>query len=134
MSRMAPVSSASGMKARRQLVHDSIVNDVRETLTQTGLPTHQLVLEITGSAVIEDLRALGVRIAMDDFGTGYSSLSYLRRLPIDILKIDKSFLDDRAGRGPELNPRHGGRAARGLGRRGEASLRRGLDDLAARLE
>ena len=96
----------------RQLADEAIVDDVRAALADGGLAPGRLVLEITESAVLEDLtaatrtlrdlRALGVRIAMDDFGTGYSSLSYLRRLPIDILKIDKSFLDDRAGRGPEL--------------------------------
>ena len=96
----------------RQLVDDSLLGSVRAALARTELAPDRLVLEITETAVVEDLttasrrlrdlRALGVRIAMDDFGTGYSSLSYLRRLPIDILKIDRSFVQDRAGRGPDL--------------------------------
>lgn len=71
-------------------------------LERTGLPAGRLMLEITESAVISDLpraaealvrlKALGVAIALDDFGTGYSSLSLLRELPLDILKIDKSFI------------------------------------------
>ena len=70
---------------------------------QAGLPADRLVLEITESVLLHNLdavtptlaalRALGVRIALDDFGTGYSSLSYLTQLPLDILKIDKSFVD-----------------------------------------
>jgi diguanylate cyclase (GGDEF)-like protein/PAS domain S-box-containing protein len=96
----------------RQLAAASLVPEVEQVLTETGLRPELLVLEVTESAVVEDialaitrlreLRTLGVRIAMDDFGTGYSSLSYLRRLPIDILKIDKSFLDDQSGRGAKL--------------------------------
>jgi EAL domain-containing protein (putative c-di-GMP-specific phosphodiesterase class I) len=70
-----------------------------------------LILEITESVLVgdsdaavgtlRDLRALGVRIAVDDFGTGYSSLSYLRRLPIDILKIDRAFLHEMEPGSPE---------------------------------
>lgn len=76
---------------------------VAVTLAASGLAPNQLVLEITETAVMDDLdavvgrleelRRLGVRIAIDDFGTGHSSLAYLRTLPIDILKIDKSFID-----------------------------------------
>ena len=74
---------------------------IERTLKFTGLPPEQLELEITESALISDAeraiacckvwRALGVHIAVDDFGTGYSSLSYLARLPVDRLKLDKSF-------------------------------------------
>jgi diguanylate cyclase (GGDEF)-like protein len=88
----------------RQLADPGFTTDVRHVLALSGLPAEQLVLEITETTVIEDvaaartrlagLRRLGLRIAIDDFGTGYSSLSYLRNLPVDILKIDKSFVDD----------------------------------------
>jgi EAL domain-containing protein (putative c-di-GMP-specific phosphodiesterase class I) len=86
----------------KQLQSNSIVDDVREALRLTGIEPSTLVLEITetvmmadpdtASARLNELKALGVRIAMDDFGTGYSSLSYLSRLPVDILKMDRSFL------------------------------------------
>ncbi len=75
---------------------------VRDTLEDTGLPAGRLELEITEGCLLEDVEAtvrtlqefkrLGVRIAIDDFGTGYSALSYLKRLPIDTLKIDQSFV------------------------------------------
>ena len=86
----------------RQLQSDSIVGDVRTALEKSGLPPGSLVLEITESVMmsdtdfavqrLSDLKALGVRLAMDDFGTGYSSLSYLSRFPVDILKMDRSFV------------------------------------------
>ncbi|TML69618.1 MAG: EAL domain-containing protein [Actinobacteria bacterium] len=86
----------------KQLQSDSIVPDVRAALESTGLDPSALVLEITESVMmadmdlaiqqLNDLKALGIRLAMDDFGTGYSSLSYLSRLPVDILKMDRSFL------------------------------------------
>jgi EAL domain-containing protein (putative c-di-GMP-specific phosphodiesterase class I) len=86
----------------KQLQHSDIVSDVRDALEQSGLEPGALTLEITESVMIADtdlaverlkeLKALGVRLAMDDFGTGYSSLSYLSRLPVDILKMDRSFL------------------------------------------
>jgi diguanylate cyclase (GGDEF)-like protein/PAS domain S-box-containing protein len=86
----------------RQLQSDSIVSDVRVALEKSGLPPESLVLEITESVMmsdtdfavqrLSDLKALGVRLAMDDFGTGYSSLSYLSRFPVDILKMDRSFV------------------------------------------
>jgi diguanylate cyclase (GGDEF)-like protein/PAS domain S-box-containing protein len=88
----------------RQLLHESIVADVSAALADSGLEPASLTLEITEGvlvektgpslAALEGLKALGVRIAIDDFGTGYSSLSYLSRLPIDVLKIDRSFVAD----------------------------------------
>ena len=86
----------------RQLQDPGLVGDVAAILAKHGLPAELLVLEITESSLVEDpdlverrlgsLRELGIRLAIDDFGTGYSSLSYLQRFPIDILKIDKSFV------------------------------------------
>ncbi|MDQ2767931.1 MAG: EAL domain-containing protein, partial [Gemmatimonadota bacterium] len=91
-----------------QLQGEHVVEDVRRALSDSGLDPRHLVLEITESVLMQQsetildrlhaLKALGVRLAIDDFGTGYSSLGYLQRFPIDILKIDKSFVDD-VGRG-----------------------------------
>jgi diguanylate cyclase (GGDEF)-like protein/PAS domain S-box-containing protein len=86
----------------RQLVQSDIVATVRRALAETGADPQRLILEITETALMEDveaagavlrrLRAIGVQLWVDDFGTGYSSLIYLRRLPIDGLKIDASFV------------------------------------------
>jgi diguanylate cyclase (GGDEF)-like protein len=88
----------------QQLIDGSIVTDVSETLRRTGLAPSQLILELTESVFVADsetswhpleaLRARGVRIAIDDFGTGYSALGYLRRLPVDVLKLDRRFITD----------------------------------------
>jgi|GEM_PF-1577241 len=88
----------------RQLSHDDLVVRLCDTIAEFGVDPSLLELEITESAVIENveqsvevlnqLKQLGVTIAMDDFGTGFSSLSYLKRLPIDVLKIDRSFIND----------------------------------------
>jgi EAL domain-containing protein (putative c-di-GMP-specific phosphodiesterase class I) len=85
-----------------QLRTPDFVGQVAETLERSGLAPHRLVLELTESALMDDvddaseafcaLRLLGVRIAVDDFGTGFSSLSMLADLPIDILKVDRSFV------------------------------------------
>ena len=87
----------------RQLEEENVVEAVQLALEVSGLAPSDLVIEITESFLIRNqeagveklrqLRALGVRLAIDDFGTGYSSLSYLRNLPIDVLKIDRSFID-----------------------------------------
>jgi diguanylate cyclase (GGDEF)-like protein/PAS domain S-box-containing protein len=86
----------------KQLQSESIIEDVIDALEASGLPPSSLVLEITESVMmadtdlaverLEQLKAIGVLLAMDDFGTGYSSLSYLSRFPVDILKMDRSFL------------------------------------------
>ncbi|MBA2689553.1 MAG: EAL domain-containing protein [Burkholderiales bacterium] len=86
----------------RQFVHEGLLHDIYHTLRRSGLDYHQLELEITESAVMHspvqaaaimnELKARGVRLTMDDFGTGYSSLAYLKRFPIDSLKIDRSFI------------------------------------------
>jgi EAL domain-containing protein (putative c-di-GMP-specific phosphodiesterase class I) len=90
--------------AVNQLHHSDLVQEVASTLDCAGLDPHSLILEITETALMHEieretltrLKQLGVQIAVDDFGTGYSSLHYLRGFPIDILKIDKSFVDDIA--------------------------------------
>lgn len=81
-----------------------VVADVDRVLAETGFPAERLEIEIVESAFIEDyaaainsiagLRERGIRIALDDFGTGYSSLTYLRKLPLDKIKIDQSFVRD----------------------------------------
>lgn len=88
----------------RQFSSGNLVEVVKAALAESGLPPQALDLEITESITIQDshgaldtlrqLKALGVLISMDDFGTGYSSLSYLKRFPIDVLKIDQSFVRD----------------------------------------
>jgi diguanylate cyclase (GGDEF)-like protein len=84
--------------------HRNVVDKVRDALAQSGLAAHRLEIEVTETALLDDksltgqyleeLKGLGVRIALDDFGTGYSSLSYLHKLPLDKIKIDRSFLVD----------------------------------------
>ena len=90
--------------ASRQLREESLIDDVRQALNDSGLHPQQLQLEIIESAVIgtdpltdytlHALADMGVRLAIDDFGTGYSNLTYLRRLPLDELKLDGSFLHE----------------------------------------
>jgi diguanylate cyclase (GGDEF)-like protein len=90
----------------RELQRPELIGRVSDALEATGLSPGRLVLEITESGLMRDprvvlarlqaLRELGVRLAIDDFGTGYSSLSYLRWMPIDVLKMAKSFVDDLA--------------------------------------
>jgi len=97
--------------SRRQLISPHLTDEVRTALALSGIDPHQLMLEVTESVLMEDpaqatqalleLRSLGIRIAVDDFGTGYSSLSHLQRFPVDVLKIDKSFIDPLSAQDPE---------------------------------
>jgi len=87
----------------RQFQQRDLVEHIKSTLDEAGLDPHQLCLEITESLAMEDvdrttlvlaqLKSIGVRLAIDDFGTGYSSLSYLKRFPVDVVKIDRSFVE-----------------------------------------
>ena len=109
MQRLLPSDPALTMAVNlsvKQLQHSDIVADVRDALADSGLDPSCLTLEITETVMMTDtdlavqrlkeLKDLGVRLAMDDFGTGYSSLSYLSKFPVDILKMDRSFLRDDA--------------------------------------
>jgi len=99
-----PLRYVSVNVSARQFRTPGFVDQVRDALAESGARPEWLLLEVTESLVLRDaenvwadlreLRSWGVRIAIDDFGTGYSSLSYLRHMPVDILKIDKSFIDD----------------------------------------
>ncbi|OLE24017.1 MAG: hypothetical protein AUG44_20580 [Actinobacteria bacterium 13_1_20CM_3_71_11] len=99
----APLPGVSVNVSTRQLLDPDLVGDVRQIVEATGVEPGRLLLEITESAFVNDpstvlerlqqIRDLGVRLAIDDFGTGYSSLSYLRSFPVDILKIDRSFVE-----------------------------------------
>jgi diguanylate cyclase (GGDEF)-like protein/PAS domain S-box-containing protein len=103
-----PLTMAVNLSVK-QLQHSDIVGDVQDALESSGLAPECLTLEITETVMMTDtdlvvqrlkeLKELGVRLAMDDFGTGYSSLSYLSKFPVDILKMDRSFL--RADASPE---------------------------------
>jgi diguanylate cyclase (GGDEF)-like protein/PAS domain S-box-containing protein len=96
-----PITMAINLSAK-QLQHSDVVADVHDALTESGLDPQYLTLEITETVLmadaelavrrLEELKALGLRLALDDFGTGYSSLSHLSNFPVDILKMDRSFL------------------------------------------
>ncbi len=93
--------------AGRHLVEGSLAADVREALARHGAPADRLELELTenhlvtdldnAAVVLGELRHIGVHVALDDFGTGFSSINYLRQLPIDIMKIDGSYLGELSG-------------------------------------
>ncbi len=102
-SRPGHVPTMSVNVSGRQLAHGArLVDTVQEALADSGLDPAALVLEVTESALMDDaeaalrvverLKSLGVRIAIDDFGMGYSSLVYLKRFPVDLLKVDRSFI------------------------------------------
>ena len=102
---LGPFTMAVNLSGR-QLQEGNLVAKVRQALADTGLPPRWLELELTESMLMEDvedtiailneLRAMGVRLSVDDFGTGYSSLAYLKRFPLDAVKVDRSFVQDIA--------------------------------------
>jgi diguanylate cyclase (GGDEF)-like protein/PAS domain S-box-containing protein len=102
VARETPLYISVNVSAR-QFRDPGFVDTVRQVLATSGLAPSALLLELTESVLLrrddriradlEELKRIGVRLAIDDFGTGYSSLSYLRELPIDVLKIDKSFVE-----------------------------------------
>jgi diguanylate cyclase (GGDEF)-like protein/PAS domain S-box-containing protein len=114
-----PIAGGRGLRlavniSGRHLQHGELASDVAQALQESGLEPGNLVIELTESTIMYNtdanlerfhrLKALGVRVAIDDFGTGYSSLAYLHRFPIDILKIDRSFVSSltNTDNGPEL--------------------------------
>ena len=88
--------------AAAQMSDPALVTDIEALLLRTGMPAHRLELEITESQLMDNahaaeqqlaaLKALGVQLSIDDFGTGYSSFAHIQRLPISVLKIDRSFV------------------------------------------
>ena len=96
----------------KHFLSPTLLDEIKEILDKTGLPPEQLKLEITETALMEDadetirlvhrLKDFGIKLVIDDFGTGYSSLSYLQRLPIDSLKVDRSFVS-RITKAPDGN-------------------------------
>ena len=107
----APRMSVAVNVSPAQLLHDDFVPLVADTFAATGMGSGDVVLELTEGVLLgdldlarqrlEQLRALGARIAVDDFGTGYASLTYLHRLPVDIVKLDRSFVEG-VGTDPRL--------------------------------
>jgi diguanylate cyclase (GGDEF)-like protein/PAS domain S-box-containing protein len=99
---VTPAGFSLSVNVSARQLSSAVVDDVEAILAETGFPADELVLEVTESSVMHDttraikvlqaLRSRGIRIAVDDFGTGYSSLGSLRSLPIDVLKIDRSFV------------------------------------------
>jgi diguanylate cyclase (GGDEF)-like protein len=94
----------------RQLREPGFADDVRRALAETGVDPERVVVEVTETAVfdggvaldtLQELVGLGVKVALDDFGTGHSSLGLLRTCPVDVLKVDKSFVDGIGGRSEE---------------------------------
>jgi EAL domain-containing protein (putative c-di-GMP-specific phosphodiesterase class I) len=119
----------------RQFRHPGLVDLVEAVLKETGLRPECLELEIVESSVIDDidraiktlteLKVRGIKVAIDDFGTGYSSLNYLRQLPIDRIKIDRSFVQDLD---------HGGKDAALVGLIAEIAVKMGLASIAEGVE
>jgi len=107
----APFMMSVNLSAR-QLMQPGLASFVEATFEATGLAARDLVLEVTETVLIDDadhatsvlgkLRSLGVRVSIDDFGTGYASLTYLRKLPVDILKVDQTFVGGLADGGDDV--------------------------------
>ena len=105
-SGLGPLRIAVNLSAR-QLAEPGLLDSVERVLHETGLPPASLEIELTESMMMGDIdsaiqtmacfRRMGVKLSIDDFGTGYSSLQYLKRLPVDVLKIDRSFVQDMVG-------------------------------------
>lgn len=101
-----PALRVSVNVSARQFREHSLLDRVRQTLRDESIPAEHLELKITESTAMQDVQAtgeilaaldtLGVRLAIDDFGTGYSSLAYLKRFPLDVLKIDRAFVQEDA--------------------------------------
>jgi len=105
-SGLGPLRIAVNLSAR-QLAEPGLIDSVERVLQDTGLPPASLEIELTESMMMGDIESaihtmacfkrMGVKLSIDDFGTGYSSLQYLKRLPVDVLKIDRSFVQDMVG-------------------------------------
>ena len=105
-SGLGPLRIAVNLSAR-QLADPGLLEGVERVLQETGLPPASLEIELTESMMMGDIESaihtmacfkrMGVKLSIDDFGTGYSSLQYLKRLPVDVLKIDRSFVQDMLG-------------------------------------
>ena len=103
IDRLKPIDYIAVNVSPRQFIQQDFVDVVMNIINETGINASQLELELTEGVLIHNvedtleklqaLKAFGVRIAIDDFGTGYSSLNYIKRFPLDVLKIDKSFID-----------------------------------------
>ncbi|MAK89890.1 MAG: hypothetical protein CMI13_01450 [Oleibacter sp.] len=99
-----PIKRIAVNVSARQFKHDGFIQVVKDAISDAGIQPYQLELELTESILMDDvshtlgvltaLRKIGVRTAIDDFGTGYSSLNYLKQFPVDILKIDRSFIQN----------------------------------------
>ena len=97
----------------KQFLRSNLISEIKDILEKSGLPPQQLKLEITETTMMEDaaetirlinhLKDSGIQIVIDDFGTGYSSMSYLQKLPVDTLKVDRSFVSKIKDTGPDEN-------------------------------
>ena len=117
----------------KHLQQATLIDEVQDVLKITGIDPQHLIIEITETVamagaettieILTKLKSLGVLLAIDDFGTGFSSLAYLKRFPVDLLKIDKSFVDGVAHQRPRHGDRRGDHRARARAR--PAGHRRG---------